>query len=132
MSVEEQDGVAAPRTPGAHTPWYLGVEARSTQAGAAVVCLSGDLDLGSSPPVRAALADALATGPSVLVVDLAGVQFCDSSGLNLLLQIRLDAEAAGIPVRLAGPAAPVLRVLEVTGAAAVFQVYDTAADAERG
>jgi anti-anti-sigma factor len=132
MSVEEQDEVGALRASGGRTPaWYLGVETRRTGAGAIVCRLSGDLDLGSSPPVRAALADGLAAKPARLIVDLSAVDFCDSSGLNLLLQLRLDAEAAGVPVYLAAPTSSVLRVLEVTGAAAVFSVHASVSAADR-
>jgi anti-sigma B factor antagonist len=99
----------------------------------AVVCrLAGDLDLACVARVRADFDRALATGAPVLVVDLAEVGFCDSSGLNLLLQARIDTEAAGVALRLAAPPPAVTRVLEITGAGGVFSVHASVEEAEHG
>jgi anti-anti-sigma factor len=132
MSVDEQGDATALRVSGAEPPWYLGVETRRTAAGAAVCRLTGDLDLGSSAPVRTALEAALESGASPLIVDLERVQFCDSSGLNLLLQVRLAAQAAGVSLRLAGLTDSVARVFEITGAAGVFSIHASAEEAEHG
>ncbi|MFD0264894.1 STAS domain-containing protein [Kitasatospora indigofera] len=48
------------------------------------------------------------------------VTFCDSAGLNVLLQIRLDAERQGTVVHLARPTHIVTRVLEMTRADLLF------------
>jgi len=99
----------------------------------AVVCrLTGDLDLACLARVREAFDRALASGAPVMVVDLAEVGFCDSSGLNLLLQARLDAEAAGVVLRLAAPPPAVTRVFELTGAGGVFSVHASVEEAEHG
>jgi anti-anti-sigma factor len=111
-------------------PGYLGVEVDRTGAGTVVCRLSGDLDLGSLAPVRVALERALALRAPLVVVDLAGVEFCDSSGLNLLLQARLDAEAVGVTVRLASLTPAVARVFELTGASAVFSLHASVEEAE--
>ncbi|WP_373311342.1 STAS domain-containing protein [Kitasatospora indigofera] len=60
--------------------------------------------------------------PAMLVVDLRAVTFCDSSGLNALLQARLDAERQDTPVHLARPTDNVARVLEMTGVDRVLPV----------
>ncbi|WP_371477209.1 STAS domain-containing protein [Kitasatospora sp. NBC_00315] len=94
------------------------------QTGGAVVCtLVGELDLDSLTPARAALDEAVGSGPAQLVVDLAGVQFCDSSGLNLLLQTRLAAQAADVPLALVSLVPQVARVFEITGAESVFSIH---------
>src|SRR2546430_17499058 len=64
-------------------------------------------------------------GCSKLVVDCSRLEFCDSTGLNVLLGARLKAEAAGGGVHLAGMQPVVARVFEITGAEAVFTVHDT-------
>ncbi|MFC8451271.1 STAS domain-containing protein [Kitasatospora sp. NPDC057223] len=102
----------------------LSVEIRQTD-GAVVCALAGELDLDSLGPARAALDDAIAGGPAMLVVDLAGLQFCDSSGLNLLLQTRLAAQAADLPLALVSLAPQVARVFEITGAETVFAIHDS-------
>ena len=60
-----------------------------------------------------------------LVVDCSQLEFCDSTGLNVLLGARLKAEAAGGGVHLAGMLPVVARVFEITGAEAVFTVHDS-------
>ncbi|MFI5531819.1 STAS domain-containing protein [Kitasatospora sp. NPDC051853] len=91
-----------------------------------VLCrLAGDLDIESLLPARRALDQALADAPALLVVDLERIRFCDSSGLNLLLKTRAAALAAGTALRLAAASTAVLRLLEITGAQAVFDLHPT-------
>ncbi|MEV0194771.1 STAS domain-containing protein [Kitasatospora purpeofusca] len=97
--------------------------------GAAVCVLVGDLDIETLPPAEQALDEALRTRPSVLVVDLEQVGFCDSSGLNLLLKARLSTTAAGAELRLAAASPAVLRLLDLTGADTVFHLHPSVADA---
>lgn len=62
-------------------------------------------------------------------MDCSHLDFCDSTGLNVLLGARLKAEAAGGGVHLAGMRPAVSRVFEITGADAVFTVHATLDDA---
>ena len=101
----------------------LGVDVSRTEASAVVCRIAGDLDLGTVDTARAMLDLALASRAQVLVVDLSAVEFCDSAGLNMLLQIRLDADAAGTTMRLASPASAVARIFELTGADSVFSIH---------
>ena len=95
-----------------------------------VVCrLDGALDLDTVGAARVLLDEALASPARVLVVDLAAVAFCDSSGLNLLLQTRLAARDAGTSMHLAALPDQVMRLLELTGASEIFPLYDSASNA---
>ncbi|MFF4383576.1 STAS domain-containing protein [Kitasatospora sp. NPDC001547] len=105
------------------------VETRTVGGGAVVCALAGDLDIETLAPVAAALTGLLARRPPVIVVDLAGVAFCDSSGLNLLLRIRAEAEREGLRLRLAAVPPTVMRVLELTGARTVFSLHGSVASA---
>ncbi|GGQ96358.1 anti-sigma factor antagonist [Kitasatospora griseola] len=112
----------------------LAVEVRHTPENAAVCTLSGDLDIETLHPAREALDRLLAQRPRALVVDLERVDFCDSSGLNLLLQTRMAAADTELSFRLAALSGPVRHLLELTGAKAVFTIHDTvgaALDADR-
>ncbi|WP_327064922.1 STAS domain-containing protein [Kitasatospora sp. NBC_01250] len=101
------------------------VEIRHPDPTAAVCALAGELDIESLAPAVRALDRLVAQCPRVLVVDLAGVGFCDSSGLNLLLKVRMAAVAAGTDFRLAAPSPTVTRLLELTGADTVFSLHPT-------
>lgn len=53
-----------------------------------VVTVAGEMDLISSPAVRQKVHDAVAEGRRSLVLDLADVRFCDSSGVGVLIGAR--------------------------------------------
>ncbi|MFJ9774506.1 STAS domain-containing protein [Kitasatospora sp. NPDC101157] len=101
----------------------LAVRTWHTDTRAAVCTLAGDLDIETLEPARSTLDDLVGQHPPLLVVDLAGVDFCDSSGLNLLLQTRMAAASADVTFRLAAPSLTVRRLLELTCADTVFSLH---------
>ncbi|MFF4324574.1 STAS domain-containing protein [Streptomyces sp. NPDC001568] len=92
------------------------------QAGTTVVRVTGETDLESAQRLRTELETAIVQAPGDVVVDLTGLVFCDSSGLNALLAARLLAQERGRVLRLAGPSRQVLRLLEMTGAKDLFPI----------
>ena len=96
--------------------------------GAVVVSLAGELDLYNAEEVRAALLDACNTEPGVLVVDLEGVRFIDSTALGVLIEARSRMPDRG-GFRLAAPGLETRRALEVSGLNRHFSVHDTVAEA---
>ncbi|MCX4775908.1 STAS domain-containing protein [Streptomyces sp. NBC_01264] len=89
-----------------------------------MVRMSGEMDISRVDEVRTLLLEAVtrADGPTDVVVDLSGLTFCDSAGLNLLLRARLLAAESGHTLRLAAPSAQMLRLLEITGTLPLFPV----------
>ncbi|MFJ9344637.1 STAS domain-containing protein [Streptomyces sp. NPDC101733] len=61
-------------------------------------------------------------GPAEIVVDLDGCTFCDSTGLNILLQARREAVAHGRTVRLVSPRPQLVRILRRTGTIDLFSI----------
>ncbi|MEV7417402.1 STAS domain-containing protein [Streptomyces sp. NPDC089919] len=98
------------------------VEVRPRE-GVVVLLLSGELDHDTVGPLRAALDTALTGARPRLVVDCAGLRFCDSTGLNALLRARLAAEAAGGRLEVSGLPPVVRRLFRLTGADEVFAVH---------
>jgi anti-sigma B factor antagonist len=92
----------------------------------AVVALRGELDVAGAATVAAQLTAASARG-QVLIVDLAGLDFIDSSGIAALARARAHARRAGGDLLLAAPQRQVLRVLAITRLADVFGVHACAA-----
>lgn len=90
--------------------------------GRAVVALRGELDVAGAASVAAALI-AVAARARELIVDLAGLEFIDSSGLAALVLARKRARQAGGDLLLAAPQAQVLRVLAAARLAGVFDVH---------
>ncbi|MDT0270426.1 STAS domain-containing protein [Streptomyces sp. DSM 44915] len=106
----------------------LTVDVRRTPA-AAVVAPSGELDHHSAERLRVALSECVTESGGRIVIDCSGLEFCDSIGLNVLLATRLEAEKVGGAVHLAAMPPIVARILEITGATAVFTVHETLAEA---
>lgn len=88
------------------------------EAGAAVVEVAGELDAGNADQFRRGVATALATAPARLVVDLAGVEFMDSSAVAVLL----EANAGTVPLVIRRPSEMSQHVIRATGLTTVFEV----------
>ncbi|GAA4984435.1 STAS domain-containing protein [Kitasatospora paranensis] len=101
----------------------LAVEIRA-EADGLVIVVTGSLDYDQAAPLDDALQHALTDRPAPgrITVDMAGVTFCDSAGLNGLLLARRRAEQRGIPFVLARPSPAVTGLLHTTGADEVFVV----------
>ncbi|MET4923360.1 STAS domain-containing protein [Streptomyces sp. PSRA5] len=112
------------QTVGSANRGRLRVEVR-TEGRSEVVTVAGELDHHTAELLRAPLEEAIDQGRVRLVVDCSQLEFCDSTGLNVLLGARLKAEADGGAVHLAAMLPVVARVFEITGADAVFTVHES-------
>jgi anti-anti-sigma factor len=80
------------------------------------VVVSGEIDMDSVDALRRVTADAIRTaGVRDVRVDLAGVTFCDSSGVALFDEAYHAAAEQGLRFRLTGVRPAVGRVLEIMG-----------------
>ncbi|GAA1073348.1 MULTISPECIES: STAS domain-containing protein [Kitasatospora] len=96
--------------------------------GAVVCAVEGDLDLDGANAARPDLEAALAAAATTLCLDLAGVGFCDSSGLNLLLRLRTRARERDVRLVLCALPPQMRRLLAMTGADTVFAVLGSTAE----
>lgn len=90
------------------------------EAGAAVVTLGGELEFGTAASLRSTLSDLARQGCDPVVVDLASLQFMDSTGLSLLVQAKQRFTADGRRFELRSPTHRVIRVIEMSGLAELF------------
>ncbi|MEU8031541.1 STAS domain-containing protein [Streptomyces sp. NPDC049099] len=101
----------------------------------AVLRVSGELDLMTSPVLRQRVHDVVADGHHSLVVDLSDVFFCDSSGVGVLIAARrLIRSCQGslrliLPDRGADDGSHVNRVLGALGVRRLFDVRSDLASA---
>lgn len=107
----------------------------------AVLQVSGELDLMTSPVLRQRVHDVVAEGHHSLILDLSEVFFCDSSGVGVLVAARrLIRSCQGrlrliLPDQGADDGSHVNRVLGALGVRRLFDVrpdVDAAADDEAG
>ncbi|MEU2054165.1 STAS domain-containing protein [Streptomyces bungoensis] len=105
---------------------------RVGQAGqASVFVLCGELDYESAVQLQEA-ADRMLTGeggPNVVVIDCAGLDFCDSSGINCLVRMYQSLSAHGGVLRMAAMPAPVTRIFTLTGLDQAIAVHATVHEA---
>ncbi|MFE7094725.1 STAS domain-containing protein [Streptomyces erythrochromogenes] len=84
-----------------------------------VVRVDGDLDMDTCPWL-ATVTDALTLHGRILMVDLSGVTFMDSSALHTLLTLRNRTRAEHAVLELLDVPAQGRRLLAVTGARGLF------------
>jgi stage II sporulation protein AA (anti-sigma F factor antagonist) len=124
-SAADTDGCA----PAVPRPDILRVEVSESRPGVLVLSPRGEVDVASADVLRHAARDAVAAAPRCLVVDLAGLTFCGSTGLVVLVDTSRDAEAAGVRFGTADGPPIVRRVLEITQLGPVLRHRETLAAA---
>jgi anti-anti-sigma factor len=94
--------------------------ASEEEPGGVTIILEGELDIASVEVIRRGIEPYLVDSPQHVVFDLARLQFMDSSGIALLIEVsnRVDS----VETRHATPI--VRRVLEVTGLVDALGVTD--------
>ena len=112
--------------------WFSGPRGRAviasfdvdtTRTGAdAVVRVIGELDVASAPRLRDELVDLVQHGVRAVTVDLAQLDFIDSTGLTVLAGglKRLREQGGDLILRSLNPNA--MKVFEITGLTKVFTI----------
>jgi anti-anti-sigma factor len=96
---------------------------------AGVLRVQGRLTMAAAGELKAAVDREVAAGRTLVVVDLGGTTFLDSSGLGALVGGLRATRAAGGDLRIAGVGPQVRTVLELTTMDRVLRPYDTVEDA---
>ena len=96
--------------------------------GAVIVHLVGELDLYNAPDVRRTLLELCAEEPERLIVDLAEVDFVDSTALGVLIEARTKL-ANRRSFLLAAPGLETHRALQISGLDRHLSVHETVDDA---
>jgi anti-sigma B factor antagonist len=78
-----------------------------------VVVIDGEIDIASAPEIQAVL-DRLGSDCDV-IVDVAGVDFMDSSGLKMFLADQMSRSLAGGSLHIRNSPRHVRRLMDVTG-----------------
>ncbi|MEU4835381.1 STAS domain-containing protein [Streptosporangium sp. NPDC023615] len=103
----------------------LKVSSRS-HAGHTVVTIIGEIDLYTAPRLQAEFTRLLGQNQTMLVVlDMSSVEFCDSTGMNVLLSALKRLRERGGTLEVAAPRPAVRKILQVTGLDSVFVVHET-------
>ncbi|MGQ5578308.1 STAS domain-containing protein [Streptomyces sp. ECR3.8] len=107
----------------------LDTTVRYTGKHTAVIVVTGDVDLHTAPVLRAEALTAMTQGARHLVLDMAEVDFVDSTGLTALIVLLHATEKAGGSVHVARVPERLERMVTMTGIAELLPMHDTVADA---
>jgi anti-anti-sigma factor len=106
---------------GSKPPITLHVEREGCTA---EVGVTGELDLGSVPELRACLLGLITEGCDDLVVSLEGVEFCDSSALGVFVGCHRRLSVASGRFELRRPPAVIRHLFSVSGLDQILTVTD--------
>jgi anti-sigma B factor antagonist len=94
-----------------------------------LVEVSGRVDSMNANELGVALANEIDGGRTLIVLDLAGVDYMSSAGLRELVNSLKRAKKATGDLRLAQPSERVREVLEMAGLDTIFQIFETQTEA---
>lgn len=98
---------------------------RSTVGAATVIAAVGELDLHTAPELRTALSEATTEQVRLLVVDLTGVDFMDSTGLSTIVAAVAASRAYGGEVRVVAASEKITKVFVLTGVDQQVAIHTT-------
>src|SRR3954454_12351208 len=107
----------------------LRVDTQTPQEGVAVVGLSGEVDVYTSPRVKQEIVDLLNRGLTRIIVDTTKVEYLDSTGLGVLIGGLKRARERDGDLRLICDNPRILRIFEITGLTKIFDIDRSEADA---
>ncbi|MER7007620.1 STAS domain-containing protein [Dactylosporangium sp. NPDC000555] len=105
------------------------VAVTNREDGVAVVAVYGSIDVDTAPELRKTMHALFDAGGTRVVIDLSGVEFCDSIGLGTFAYGHNHCVASDGFLRLVGPSPFLARLLRTVGIAGPVPVYDTLGDA---
>ena len=95
------------------------------QNGAAVLRVSGEVDVATAPRLREQVVSLVGDGERRIVVDLEVVDFIDSTGLGVLVGALKRVRTHGGELVIVCTQPRLLKVFEITGLVRVFELHDT-------
>jgi len=102
----------------------LKIESHMEGQYAAVLSLSGEVDVANVARVREAALKLLERQIKRLIVDLSNVEYMDSSGLGALVALLKRVRESGGQMPLAGAKPRVRRLFEITGLDQIFSLHE--------
>jgi anti-sigma B factor antagonist len=90
-----------------------------------VISVSGEIDVYTAPSLRERLNDLVASGHYDLIVDMAQVEFLDSTGLGVLVGGLKRVRSQDGTLRLVCAQEKILKVFRITGLTKVFPIHGT-------
>ena len=93
------------------------------QTGQTTVTFAGELDTASADQACEYVRDAIDAGGGQVLLDMAGLSFCDARGLGALVRMSRHAGQAGSSLHLVAPPPQVMKIIRITGLEDKLPVY---------
>lgn len=94
----------------------LEIEEVVSRSGVAVMLLSGDVDLMGRDKLLDAVQRVCGEAASDVIIDLSGVEFMDSTGLNALVLAQRHCARRGVELLVTGASTRIRQMFSITGA----------------
>jgi anti-sigma B factor antagonist len=94
-----------------------------------ILVLVGEIDLSVGEGLLAQIVGLLRSGDVPLLIDMTGVRFCDSTGLNVAVDAKRHADGCGCPLMFFGLSERVEKLFRVTGLDRLIATYPTLREA---
>ncbi len=100
--------------------------------GKTIVSVGGEIDVYTAPKLRDKITELVADGQYRIVIDMAGVEFLDSTGLGVLVGGLKKVRAHDGTLELVCNQDRLLKIFKITGLAKVFAIHGSAESALAG
>lgn len=96
-------------------PVQLELSCRTEEDGSQVISVTGEMDIATADQAYAYITDVIDCWPAPVRVDLAGLTFCDASGLGALARVARYARQAGQQLTLISARPSLVKIMRITG-----------------
>jgi anti-sigma B factor antagonist len=96
-------------------PVQLELSCRTEEDGSQVISVTGELDIATADQAYTYITDVIDCWPAPVSVDLAGLTFCDASGLGALARVARHARQAGQQLTLTSARPSLVKIMRITG-----------------
>jgi anti-sigma B factor antagonist len=100
--------------------------------GATVLTLRGEIDVYTAPQLRQTIVDLVDRGATKLVVDMAQVDFLDSTGLGVLVDGLKRTQSHDGSLSIVATQNKILKIFDITGLNKAFSIHASLEEALAG
>lgn len=94
-----------------------------------ILVLVGEIDLSVGEDLLAQIVGLLGGDEVPLLIDMTGVRFCDSTGLNVAVEAKRHADSRNCPLAFFGLSERVEKLFRITGLDRLIATYPTLREA---
>ena len=101
------------------------INSRKKSETSIVLNIEGEVDVYTSPQLKQEIVNVSKSGVKHLAINLAKVEYLDSTGLGVLIGGLKRFREVGGNLILIGPNMRIVRIFEITGLDKIFDIYQT-------